>query len=340
MELLTLSAIKRYDASRMHKVYDKWPNLARESYESVDDELDFKNIDHIVFSGMGGSGTLGDIFSSILSKSNIHTTVVKGYTLPSTVDSNTLVITTSVSGNTEETLSSLNLASKLDCKIVAFSNGGKMQKFCQKNKITYYGICSVHSPRASLPLFLYSMLRYLGPMFKIKKGDIEESLKILSNLQEKIVSSNLSDDNPSLNLAMQLTGTPIIYYPWGLHTSAIRFKNSLQENAKLHAMAEDMMEATHNGILAWEKPSSLQPVLIQGQDDFIKTKERWMILKEFLKSKKINYLEVFSCHGSILSKLIYLIYLLDYSTLYTSFLLKRDPTPVPSIEFVKRRITA
>ena len=324
----------------MHKVYDIWPDLARESYKSVNEELDFKNIDHIVFSGMGGSGTIGDIFSSILSKSNIHTTVVKGYTLPHTIDSNTLVITTSVSGNTEETLSALNLASKLKCKIVAFSSGGKMQKFCQKNKIPYYKIRSMHSPRTSLPLFLYSVLRYFGPMFKIRKGDVKESLETLHNLQKKICSSNLSDNNPSLNLAMSLTGTLMIYYPWGLHASAIRFKNSLQENAKLHAMAEDMMESTHNGIVAWEKPSHLQPVLIQGQNDFVKTKERWMILKEFLKSKEINYLEVFSCHGSILSKLVYMIYLLDYSTLYKSFLLKRDPTPILGIEFVKKRVTA
>lgn len=324
----------------MHKVYDKWPDLARESYESVNTELDFKNIDNIVFSGMGGSGTIGDIFSSILSKSHIHTAVVKGYTLPSTVDSGTLVIATSVSGNTEETLSTLNLASKLDCKIIAFSNGGKMQKFCQKNKIVHHNISSKHSPRASLPLFLYSMLKYMGPVFKIRKEDVKESLKMLSSLQKKINTANLDDDNQSLNLAMKLTGTPMIYHPWGLHASAIRFKNSLQENAKLHAMAEDMMESTHNGIVAWSKRSTLQPVLIQGKDDYTKTRERWVILKEFFESERINYLDVFSCNGSILTKLVYLIYLLDFSTLYKAFLLKQDPTPIPGIDFVKKRITA
>ena len=338
--MLTIPTIKRYDTKEMYKVYDKWPDLARESYESANDELDFKNIDHIVFSGMGGSGTIGDIFASILSKSHIHTSVVKGYTLPSTVDSNTLVMATSVSGNTEETLSALNFASKLDCKTIAFSNGGKMQKFCQKNKITHYDISSIHSPRASLPLFLYSMLKYLGPVFKIQKNDVDESIKVMSNLQKKINTSNLNDDNPSLNLAMKLTGTPMIYYPWGLHASAIRFKNSLQENAKLHAMAEDMMESTHNGIVAWRKHSTLKPILIQGRDDYTKTGERWMILKEFFKSKEISYLDIFSCHGGILSKLVYLIYLLDYSTLYKAFLLKQDPTPIPGIDFIKKRITA
>lgn len=76
----------------MHKVYDKWPQIAKESYESDLVSVDFKDIDHIVFSGMGGSGVLGDFFSSILSKTDIHVNVVKGYHLPKTVDSNTLVV--------------------------------------------------------------------------------------------------------------------------------------------------------------------------------------------------------------------------------------------------------
>jgi len=57
-----------------------------------------------------------------------------------------------------------------------------------------------------------------------------------------------------------------------LIATAIRFKNSLQENAKIHAMAEDIIEACHNGIVSWEKSSDIKPVLIQGQDDYIKTK--------------------------------------------------------------------
>ncbi len=96
----------------MHKIYDKWPQIAKDAYESDLEPIDFKDIDHVIFSGMGGSGTISDLFSSILSKTNIHTTVVKGYVLPKTVDENTLVVATSVSGNTVETLSILKSASK------------------------------------------------------------------------------------------------------------------------------------------------------------------------------------------------------------------------------------
>ena len=130
----------------------------------------------------------------------------------------------------------------------------------------------------------------------------------------------------------------MIYYPWGLQAAAIRFKNSLQENAKIHAMAEDVIEACHNGIVSWEKSSNVKPVLIQGEDDFIKTKERWRILKEYLETNEIDYREITSVKGSILSKLINLIYLLDYSSIYLAIKSGVDPSPLRSIDYVKERL--
>jgi len=119
--------LKKYDSHGMHLVYDKWPYIAKESYSNNYLPVNFENISHIVFVGMGGSGALHDIFSAILSKSNIHVSIVKGYHLPNTVDSNTLIVTTSVSGNTVETMTVLDLAKKLNHKIIAFTNGGEMK---------------------------------------------------------------------------------------------------------------------------------------------------------------------------------------------------------------------
>src|SRR5947209_36566 len=147
MMLLDLSTLKKYDLSGMHEIYDRWAQLARESYESKIDYVDYRFIDHIVFAGMGGSGAIGDIFSSILSKTDVHVSVIKGYVLPKTVDSHTLVVATSVSGNTAETLSILDSAYKKDCKIIAISSGGKMQEYCAKNKIEHRCFQQVHSPR-------------------------------------------------------------------------------------------------------------------------------------------------------------------------------------------------
>jgi len=336
--LIDLSTLEKFDTQKMYAVYDRWPEIARESFESEQNSVNFDGINHIVFAGMGGSGAVGDMFASILSKTKIHVNVVKGYLLPKTVDSDTLVVAVSVSGDTTETLSVLESAHKLGSKIIAFSSGGKIQEYCMENKIEYRMIPQFHSPRASFTSFLYTILKVLHSTLGIKKSDILESITELENTGKIINSSNLSDENPALSLAEWINGIPIIYYPFGLQSAAIRFKNSLQENAKLHAITEDVIEACHNGVVSWERKSYIQPILIEGQNDHVKTKERWKVLKEYFDSKKINYLEILSVNGSILTKLINLIYLLDYASIYTAILNKTDPSPVKSIDFIKKKL--
>jgi len=336
--MLDLSTLEEYDSQQMYKIYDIWPEIAQKSFEAEHESVNFENVKHIVIAGMGGSGAIGDMFASILSKSKIHVNVVKGYTLPQTVDSNTLVIAVSVSGNTDETLSVLKSAHLLGCKIIAFSSGGKMKEYCETNNIEYRFVPQYHSPRASFTSYLYTILKVLHTTFEIKLDDITESIIEMEKTRVKINSSNLSKENPALQLAERITNIPVIYYPFGLQSAAIRFKNSLQENTKIHAMVENIVETCHNGIVSWEKTSNVQPILIQGVDDFIKTKERWKIMKEYFKNNKINYLETISVTGSILSKIINLIYILDYSSIYCAVMTKIDPTPVKSINFVKSKL--
>lgn len=336
--MLDKETLEKYDPSGMHKLYDKWPQIAREAYESDLEPVNFKNIDHIVFAGMGGSGAIGDLFASILSKEDIHVSLVKGYLLPKTVDKNTLVVTTSVSGNTVETLTILNSADKLDCKIIAFSSGGKIEEYCTKNQINYKKIKSIHSPRASFANFSFSILNVLNSILPIENSAIYESIDEISKLQKQISSQNLSDSNPAIDLANFISDIPLIYYPHGLQSSAIRFKSSLQENAKKHVIIEDVIEACHNGIVAWEKSSMIQPILLRGFDDYVKTKERFEIIKEYFTKNNIKYKEIQSVSGNILTKIITLIYLLDYVSIYKAISLKIDPSPVSSIDFIKNRI--
>jgi glucose/mannose-6-phosphate isomerase len=335
---MKISDIQRYDSNKMYETYDHWPKLAKQYYEKDFSKLEIDDVDHIVFAGMGGSGTIGDIISSILSKTNIHVNVVKGYLLPKTVDSDTLVVATSISGNTDEVLSILKNSKNTKAKFISFSSDGDLEKVSIENNIKHIKIPQSHSPRASLPSFLYSILNVLENVIPIKKNDIMESISKLEQTQKLISSSNLNEKNLSLSLANWIKNIPIIYYPWGLQATAIRFKNSLQENAKIHTISEDVIEACHNGIVAWENKTDVQPILIQGYDDYIKTKERWKIFKEFLQSKQIDFKEVNSEDGNILSKIMHLIYLLDYSTIYHAIESKIDPSPVKPIEFIKSRI--
>jgi len=336
--VLTKEEIQKIDLQNMCSVYDNWPNIAKEHFSKNFSKIEINDIDHIVFAGMGGSGTIGDVFSSILSKTNMHVSIVKGYQLPKTVDKNTIIIATSISGNTTETLSVLDDAQKTNAKIIALSSGGKMEKICENRNIDFYKIKKEHSPRASFLGFLYASLNILEDIVPVKKTDIDESIQSLFDIKKSISSENLSESNEALKIAEWLRATPVMYYPRGLQPTAIRFKNSMQENAKTHVIIEDIIETCHNGIVAWNKVNNFQPLLLQGQDDHLKTKERWGIIKELFQEKNITYKEIFSQKGSVLNKIVSLVYLLDYVSIYNAVISKIDPTPVEEIDFVKNRL--
>jgi glucose/mannose-6-phosphate isomerase len=330
--------LQMVDSKKMYEVYDKWPQTAQENYEMHLEKFNVKNIDHIVFAGMGGSGTIGDVMSSLLSKDDIHVSVVKGYLLPKTVDSSTLVVLTSISGNTDETLTILRNNLKSNAKFITFSSGGNLQELSQKNNISHYSITEYHSPRASFLTFLYSIINVLEDVLPLKRADVSESFLKLNEVKNEINSSNLNEKNYALNLAEWISDIPLMYYPWGLQSAAVRFKNSMQENAKTHTIIENVIESSHNGIVAWEKPTKLQPILLQGADDYVKTKERLKIVKEFFNERDIRYKEIFSKDGSILSKLVCLIYQLDFTSIYNAILSGIDPSPVNSIDYIKDRL--
>ena len=77
--MISLQDLEKFDSQNIHKIYDICPDILKKSYFSNIDEIDLKECPHIGFAGMGGSGTIEDIFSSILSKTNTHVTVIKRY---------------------------------------------------------------------------------------------------------------------------------------------------------------------------------------------------------------------------------------------------------------------
>ena len=336
--MIDKTSLEKFDSQEMHKVYDIWPEIAKESYFSKLSQIEYETCNHVVFAGMGGSGAIGDIFSAILSKTSTHVTVVKGYHLPKTVTRDSVVVVTSISGNTIETISMLENAIKLNSKIIVFSDGGKMEEICKNEKIPHRRIKKYHSPRGSFTSFLYGMLHVLKPIITIEEKDIMESITKLENISRKINSKEITDKNPAIKLAKWISNTPVVYYPWGLEPVGIRFKNSLQENSKIQAVIEDVIESCHNGIVTWDKQNDFQPILIRGKDDFEKTKERWEILKVFFNKQKIDYREIISEEGNILTKIICLIYLLDYTSIYLAIKLETDPTPVNAIEYIKKKL--
>ena len=165
-----------------------------------------------------------------------------------------------------------------------------------------------------------------------------EDIDSLFEIHKQISSNNLTDSNPAINLANWISGIPIIYYPHGLQSAAVRLKSSLQENSKIHVITEDVIESCHNGIVAWETPSIVQPILLKGSDDYFKTKERFLIIEQFFTEKNIDFKIVNSVEGNILTKIISLFYFFDYVSIYRAILSNTDPTHVKPIDYIKQRL--
>ncbi len=213
-----------------------------------------------------------------------------------------------------------------------------MKQICIDNDINFRIINTIHSPRASFVIFVYSILNVLHNILPINKKEILSSIESLFEMYKQISSYNLTDSNHAINIAEWISGIPLIYFPCGLQSAANRFKSALQENAKIHAITEDVIESCHNGIVAWETSSPIQPILLRGSDDHIKTKERFSIIEQYFIKNKINFKIINSTNGNILTKVISLIYLFDYASIYSAILRKTDPSPVNSIDYIKKQL--
>lgn len=334
IKLLNQSILEKYDTKRICNVYDNWPIIAKESYEFEHEPIQFDG-EKIVFTGMGGSGSINDLVSSLF---DTDTYLITNRFRNQKIDSDSLVVFTSVSGNTRETLDALIVTKKLKCNTIVFSSGGLIEQYCIKNNLPFRKIPMYHSPRSSLVSYAYSMIKIFESIIPMKKVEIKKSILALESTGKKINTSNLNTDNISLSLAYWIKHIPILYYTSSLRIAAIRCKNSIHENAKLHAMAEDLTETCHNGIAAWEKSSKVQPIFIKDQNDSVQNRKQWNIIQQYFNEKNIDYKEIFSIDGNLFSKLINLIYVLDYASIYLAILSKTDPSPIKLIDFIKNNV--
>jgi len=330
-------SFQKLDPQKIIEAYDKWPEIGQKSYENSVDFIDIKNFTNTTFAGMGGSNSVHTVIRSILSKDKTPSVNITGFDIPNNLNSDSVFIATSISGNTLETITALDSARKAHCQIIAFSEGGKLEEYCKKHGLEHRRVSKFHSPRASFVSSLYSMLRILQPILPIHEKEILKSLNQLSVTKQKISSKNLTDTNPALNLAFWFPKTPVIYYSKQLEASAVRLKNSFNENAKSHAITNELLEACHNDIVSWELPTTFKPIMVRAKNDDKRIVETWEIMKEFFEEKEIEYKEIFSNNGKILSQLVGLIYLFDYSTIYYAIKCGINPSPIVSTEFFKNK---
>ena len=213
-----------------------------------------KPFSNVLIIGMGGSGIAGTIISELVShESKIPILVSKTYFLPSYVSENSLVIISSYSGNTEETVEAIKHALKRKAKVVCIASGGKILKMAGEKRIDHIAIPKGMPPRAGLGYSIVSMF-FILYHFKIIGGKFRAEFKASVKLIKK-EGKNIQKEAKKVAKVL-FKKIPIIYSPVGYEGVSVRFRQQLNETSKMLASHHVIPEMNHNEIVGWRKKNN------------------------------------------------------------------------------------
>ena len=330
------------DKRTLQEVYNRWPEYFTDALKvtcKLDHDPDFYK--SVLLCGMGGSGTSCDILNDIMKRSgSIPSTVVRGATIPSFLQKNSLVIVNSASGNTEEAISIMEQASDKNTEVVCISSGGRLLERSEKYGNKSIVIPNLGIPRASLPYLLVPGLRLIEPFLKetLERQILSIPTNLL-NIQKTVAMEVPVELNRAKQIASYLSDCIVFCFTSPSITSAgIRFKNSLNENAKVHCITESILEASHNEIVPFSfknNYTSSKVLLLKWNNDDAFVRERFIKSKVFFTDIKQPFMEMVGYYDDLLNAIISSIYVLDLSTIYMAIMKNIDPSSTPAIDLMK-----
>jgi glucose/mannose-6-phosphate isomerase len=350
VDLDNASAYRKFDKLGMLDHLHRFPEQCWKAWEKVlKFELppEYVKISNVVIVGMGGSAIGGDIVRRLaLSESKVPVRVHRDYGLPAFVDENTLVIASSYSGNTEETLSAFTEALGNRSRKLVIASGGKLKQLADQECIPAFVIDYQAPPRAAFP---HSLIPLVGIFQKLgllgnKLADLHEAVDILNQLSDNFVETKSLASNPAKQLATKLRGRiAVIYGAEILSEVARRWKGEFNENSKAWAFFENFPELNHNAVVGYEFPPEAKErifvLMLRSSSLHARNLLRYEVTAKLLAKAGITYEFAEATGKSALSQVLSLILLGDYTSFYLSMLNRVDPTHVDAIDFIKQYLT-
>lgn len=301
-----------------------------------------KNITNIVVVGLGGSGIGGNLVQTILAEHlQLPYQVCKTYTLPKYVNENTLFIASSFSGNTEETLFSVEEARKRGAYIACLTSGGKLKELAEQNKFDLVLLKSLAAcPRAHLPYSATSLLQLLYHYGLIPTNFKTEFTSLLEFLEKE----NESVKVEAKRLADAVTGYfPILYADSKLEPMLIRFQQQINENAKQLCHVAVFPEMNHNELVGWKLPKDILAkthiLLFHSDYDHERVNKRMEICEDIFNQHTKAITHIHAKGDSFIGQLFYLIYLTDWLSYFLAENNHIDPFPVEVINHLKSKLS-
>lgn len=340
------------DKSQMYRLLTAFPIQCKEAIKlGMEIPLpSFSKVDNIVIAGMGGSAFAGELLQTYLSGEflSIPILVIRDYNLPKFVNKNTLVIASSYSGNTEETISAYLNAKKKGAQILVITSGGELLRQAEIDNVYSITIPSGYLPRAALgylffPLFiLFIRLQFIKANAHLTI--LDETINNLETLAHQYAPTQPLKNNPAKELASFIYNKLLILYAPNEQLSAVvtRWRNQINENSKAFAFTNLLPEMNHNEIMAWSTNPEIKTAVIflRDKDEHPQVKKRIELSKQIIKAvvSEDSLQEVWGSGEFLLTRIFSLIYLGDFISYYLAILREVDPTPVDKIEWLKKNL--
>ena len=307
-------------------------------------DLDASSLNGIVVCGMGGSAIGGDLVRTLVEPSSpLPFAVNRGYTLPGWVNQKTLVVASSYSGGTEETLSAFAEARERGAQIVAVTSGGDLADRADDGRtVTIPGGLQ---PRAALGYSLGVLLRLVRTLglADLPDGAVQDALAAARDRAGRYDRDE--DGNGPRDLSKRFVGAlPVVYRGVGLlEAVGMRWQTQVNENAKHPAVGNVFPELDHNEIMGFESGppavlSTMQVVVLRDRDDHAQIQKRFDATRELVEDSVGGWHEVETEGDSRLSRTLSLVQYGDWASLWLAYRKGVDPTPVETIQQLKKTL--
>ena len=337
------------DPQGMIKRISEFPSMCQRAWLAAQDfplPPDYSNVSKVVVLGMGGSAIGGDLVSGLITgESRVPLMVHRGYTLPAYVDSCTLVVASSYSGMTEETLAAFESSLRRGAKILVITQGGRLKSLAETEGIPAFIFDYPAQPRAALPFSFLPLLCFLQKLGFIsdRSSDVREMISTIQQLSRQANEETPTGDNLAKQIALELYGRLVVIYGAEILAEvARRWKTQFNENSKAWAFYEVFSELNHNAIEGYEHPRHLagqvKVVLLRSPGLWSRIQLRYQITCELLDSAGVSYRHVDALGRSQLSQVMSLVLLGDYVSYYLAMLYGNNPTPVNQIDYLKSQL--
>lgn len=301
--------------------------------------------EHIALLGMGGSAISGDLAAAMFRDTlRSPLAVIRDYRVPAWVGTSTLVIASSFSGNTEETLSALEGVRSRSLPFVAVTSGGKLADVARDAAMPLVRLPGDGQPRAAIGASLTSILSVLraAKLIPDPAADLHGAVEQMKELIERETSDG--DEVPETRrLARNLQERiPFVYAPVDLAPAARRWKTQLNENAKVSAVWEALPELNHNAVVGYRIPPDLgavaHVVFLAAEGDSPRLELREQLTCDILDRHGIEYSRAVAPAGSAIMQALWLVLFGDLVSVHLARLHGVDPTPVEAIDRLKARL--